>query len=341
MRKLLRTMACAALLAGAAVASAHAEEGWYGRIDVGYSIDGELDVSGVTTETPTVEKVGPQNLIFGSSAELENDWMASGAIGYGYGNGWRSELELSYRTNDVSGVSESVDATALMINLFYDFNREGWVQPYLGIGAGYVRTDAGSEDASGLALQGLAGLAFPINERLKFDLGYRYFTAEDLDFSGVDASYEHQAVTVGLRYQFHAAAAPPPPPPPVQQETPPPPPPPVACPTSEFVVYFEWDRSNLNQDALNVIDQAVARARQCNVNAITVIGHTDTSGSNTYNQGLSERRAAVVRDALVARGLSAASMTTQARGETDLARATRDGVREPLNRRTAVTIIFR
>jgi outer membrane protein OmpA-like peptidoglycan-associated protein len=106
-------------------------------------------------------------------------------------------------------------------------------------------------------------------------------------------------------------------------------------------VYFEWDRSNLNQSAQETIDAAVARARQCNVNSVVVVGHTDTSGSTAYNQGLSERRAGVVRDALVARGIGAGSIQTQARGETDLARATRDGVREPLNRRTAVTISFR
>ena len=105
-------------------------------------------------------------------------------------------------------------------------------------------------------------------------------------------------------------------------------------------MYFEWDRSNLNQAALETIDAAVNRARQCNVSGTVVVGHTDTSGSPTYNQGLSERRASVVRDALVARGL-AGSVTTQARGETDLARQTRDGVREPLNRRSAVTITFR
>ena len=52
-------------------------------------------------------------------------------------------------------------------------------------------------------------------------------------------------------------------------------------------------------------------------------------------------RVSVVRDALVARGMAAGSIQTQARGETDLARETRDGVREPLNRRTAVTITFR
>jgi outer membrane protein OmpA-like peptidoglycan-associated protein len=115
----------------------------------------------------------------------------------------------------------------------------------------------------------------------------------------------------------------------------------VACPTSDFVVYFEWDRSNLNQAALETIDAAVNRARQCNVGGVVVVGHTDTSGSAQYNIGLSERRASVVRDALVARGIAAGSIRSEARGETDLARETRDGVREPLNRRTAVTISFR
>ncbi len=80
----------------------------------------------------------------------------------------------------------------------------------------------------------------------------------------------------------------------------------AACPTSEFVVYFEWDRSNLNQAALETIDAAVNRARQCNVGGVVVVGHTDTSGSPAYNIGLSERRASVVRDALVARGIAAA-----------------------------------
>jgi outer membrane protein OmpA-like peptidoglycan-associated protein len=113
------------------------------------------------------------------------------------------------------------------------------------------------------------------------------------------------------------------------------------CPASEFVVYFEWDRSDLNAEAQETISAALDRARQCNISAARVVGHTDTSGSAEYNQDLSERRAGVVRDALVAGGLSASATTMEARGESDLARATPDGVREPLNRRTAVTITFR
>jgi outer membrane autotransporter protein len=116
-------------------------------------------------------------------------------------------------------------------------------------------------------------------------------------------------------------------------------PPPVAtCPQTDFVVYFEWDRSNLNQEAQETIGSALQRARQCALNGVTVIGHTDTSGSTQYNVGLSERRSSVVRDALVAGGVPAGAIQTEARGETDLARATPDGVREPLNRRAAVTI---
>jgi outer membrane protein OmpA-like peptidoglycan-associated protein len=107
------------------------------------------------------------------------------------------------------------------------------------------------------------------------------------------------------------------------------------------VVYFEWDRSNLNADALATIDSAVARARQCNISGVVVVGNTDTSGSPTYNNALSERRASVVRDALVSRGIAAGAVRTEARGEANLARATRDGVREPLNRRSNVTITFR
>jgi outer membrane protein OmpA-like peptidoglycan-associated protein len=115
---------------------------------------------------------------------------------------------------------------------------------------------------------------------------------------------------------------------------------PPACFTSEFVIYFEWDRATLNSAAMDTLDFAVSRARGCNIAAVSVVGHTDTSQSAEYSQALSERQASAVRDALVARGVPSSLITTEARGESDLARATRDGVREPLNRRVAVTITF-
>ncbi len=356
--RITQTVALAALMAGVG-GVANATEGWYGRADVGYSQDGAFDL---IAESPTG---------FQRNFDLDQDWMGGIGLGYAFDNGFRLEGEVSNRYNGlepiVSGVSDGdVSVWAAMLNGYYDFNRDGQVSPYLGLGVGGARVDASFlqhtplvsvDDAdTAVAYQAMIGVAIGLSEQLDLDVGYRYFTVPDADFVGRRAigttavvitptqfsgDYEHQAVTVGLRYQFAGAAPPPPPvvtPPP---PAPPPPPPPVACPTSDFVVYFEWDRSNLNQAALETIDAAVARARQCNVSGVVVVGHTDTSGSPAYNQGLSERRASVVADALVARGIGAGSITRQARGESDLARATRDGVREPLNRRTAVTISFR
>jgi outer membrane protein OmpA-like peptidoglycan-associated protein len=349
--RITKTVALAALMAGAA-GTAYATEGWYGRADIGYS----------TTDG---------NMSFDDEEfNFDNNWSQHLGLGYGFG-AFRLEGEISHRYNnfgeDQGLVDGNVHAWAAMLNGYWDLWRGERADIYLGAGVGGARLNASAnngvdqwfnDEDTVVAYQGMVGAAIHLTEQLDLDIGYRYFTAPDGSFEGTtletvgstivatpttfDADYEHHAVTVGLRWQFAAPYTPPPPPPPVVAPPPPPPPPPVAtCPTSEFVVYFEWDRSNLNQAALETIDAAVNRARQCNVSGVVVVGHTDTSGSAEYNIGLSERRASVVRDALVARGIGAGSISTQARGETDLARETRDGVREPLNRRTAVTISFR
>jgi len=345
MRKLLCTLALAALMAGTA-SQALAREGWYVRGDIGYSVNGQLETSTDIgdVDIARIQNPGPEALVIDESFDFDNDWMADIGAGYNYGNGFRLEGELAHRRNDFEDVQTDIKADSLMLNGFYDFNRDGAIQPYVGVGVGYAKVDiSGDDDDSSWAWQAMAGLAMPISDNLILDAAYRFFRVEDLEFENgsVDADYEHQAVTVGLRYQFGAAPAPAPEAPtPSAPPVPAPAPAAAACPTSQFTVYFEWDRSNLNQAATEVIDQAVARAAQCNMSAVEIVGHTDSSGSGAYNMGLSERRAAVVRDALVARGVAASAMTTQARGETQLARQTADGVREPLNRRTAVTITF-
>ncbi len=345
--RITKTMALAALLTGTA-GVASATEGWYGRVDLGRSLGGEAEADG------------------GPSVQLETDWSQHAGLGYAFDNGFRLEGEIGHRFNqlELGGPADVVDgdihAWSAMANLFYDFLRGGDVEPYIGVGVGAARLNGNYTDSLGfgiddqdttLAYQGLVGVAVSMGENFDVDIGYRYFVAPGGTFgthggppAELDVDYEHQAVTVGLRYQFAAAAPPPPPPPPPAPPPPPPPPAPppaAACPTSDFVVYFEWDRSNLNADALATIDSAVARARQCNISGVVVVGNTDTSGSPTYNNALSERRASVVRDALVSRGIAAGAVRTEARGEANLARATRDGVREPLNRRSNVTITFR
>lgn len=109
----------------------------------------------------------------------------------------------------------------------------------------------------------------------------------------------------------------------------------------QFVVYFEWDRSDLTSQAAAVIDQAVANIAAgtgCAAGSVTIVGHTDTSGAPAYNEALSVRRADVVAAALSAAGITA-TIDKSGKGETALAKATNDGVREPLNRRSEVTIV--
>jgi len=109
-----------------------------------------------------------------------------------------------------------------------------------------------------------------------------------------------------------------------------------------FVVYFEWDGADLTSQASAVVDQAIANIEaraDCSTGGVTIVGHTDTSGASAYNQRLSARRASVVATALEARGIDAALVNMSGQGENALAKATRDGVREPLNRRSEVTII--
>jgi outer membrane protein OmpA-like peptidoglycan-associated protein len=124
--------------------------------------------------------------------------------------------------------------------------------------------------------------------------------------------------------------------------TPPPPPQVVYDPCSEgdlnFVVYFPWDKSTLTEQARSVILNATNTANQCNVNGIVIEGHADSSGSQSYNIGLSERRANIVENEVHANGVSTTNVVKSAKGETELAVATGDGVREPLNRRSEVVI---
>ena len=70
-----------------------------------------------------------------------------------------------------------------------------------------------------------------------------------------------------------------------------------------------------------------------------LVGHTDTSGSAAYNQGLSVKRADVVKDVMVEMGARPEAIQVSGVGETDLAVPTADGVREARNRRAVITLV--
>jgi OOP family OmpA-OmpF porin len=107
-----------------------------------------------------------------------------------------------------------------------------------------------------------------------------------------------------------------------------------------LVVFFDFDRSELTADARRILDQVAARERNSR-QGIHLIGNADRSGSDTYNMKLSQRRADSTKTYLVSHGVTAGSITTEARGESDPLVATADGVREPQNRRVSINLISR
>ena len=131
----------------------------------------------------------------------------------------------------------------------------------------------------------------------------------------------------------------PPPPPPVA--APPPPPPPPAKGTKIATVgeaYFDFDKSELKPSAEDVLREAVRMLRETPTMRVVVEGHTDSVGSDAYNQKLSERRSEAVKRYLVRQGIDPSRITTRGYGESRpvASNATREGRAQ--NRRAEVVV---
>ena len=116
------------------------------------------------------------------------------------------------------------------------------------------------------------------------------------------------------------------------------PPPPAAVPRRQpYLVFFDFDRSDITPEADRII-RAAADAYKAGATsmAVGVVGHADRSGTDAYNQRLSERRANAVRARLTQYGVPANQIRTSGRGESEPLVPTADGVREPQNRRVEI-----
>lgn len=109
--------------------------------------------------------------------------------------------------------------------------------------------------------------------------------------------------------------------------------------TSDYQVYFDFDSWSLTAEDLTQISQAVAAAKAGGQSRITIVGHTDTSGSVEYNLKLSERRAGVVKDTMVQMGARPEAIQVSGVGKSGLAVQTADGVKEARNRRAVITLL--
>ena len=376
----LTTTTLAAPLAAATLFAAHPAaaqpiDGLYVGAGVGLDFRQNDIVKGFSLGTgPTGRQVGTPGRLH---TNYDVGFAGLGSIGWGFGNGFRVEVEGDYRRNDVrhlEGTSfpTSANGTAqtfgVMTNVLYDFDFTNLglpvldvVHPYVGAGVGYQWTDFGGISASNaangfnvsthgtngnFAYQGIVGVAYPLEAvpGLDLTLEYRFLgLAANTKFrSDVTSGGITVPGKVSIGDQFNHA---------IMfgvryafNVAPPPAPAPIPVaapaqqPARSYLVFFDWDRADLSDRARQIIGEAAQNSTHVQYTRIEVNGYTDTSGSPAYNQRLSVRRAQNVAAELVRDGVPRQAIAIQGFGQTHLLVPTADGVREPQNRRVEIII---
>ena len=270
--------------------------------------------------------------IINTAATPNIGWAAGGKIGYDL-VGPRVELEGIYRDNqhNVSfpnrAISNRVKQAGALLNLLYDFAPASVITPFVGAGAGVAFVDSDTSlGSTQFAYQGIIGLAWNVSDQFRVSLDGRYYGTSSPAVAGTSWTNNNFNAMLGLTLKFgapQAAAAPPPAP--------------MPAPPS-FMVFFDFDRSNISAQALNTIKQAAGAYKTKGSARVTATGHADRSGPDAYNMALSLRRANAVKDALVREGVPATAISVVGRGENIPLVQTADGVREPQNRRVEIVI---
>jgi len=106
-------------------------------------------------------------------------------------------------------------------------------------------------------------------------------------------------------------------------------------------VYFDFDKATIKPEGKAVLDEAAALLQKHERVVVEVAGHTDSVGSESYNQGLSERRAVAVKEYLTAKGITASRLTARGYGEAQpvASNDTKEGRAE--NRRVELIVLDR
>jgi len=324
--------------------------------------------------TDEYERHSPGLGTTGKTLQFKPGFTGEASIGYGLGNGIRLEIEGNYLNNTLhkstgsafptrsGGVQENYGA---FVNGLYDFNLGLPIFPYVGGGVGYETTHwknihyessnlaapallTGNGTYGGLGYDAILGISYPLAgvPGLSLTAEYRFTgVLPNEGFHGtllsgspqhratgnldITSDYNHSAL-IGIRYAFGVA----PPAPPVTAT----PVAPVPPPARTYLVFFDWDKSNLTDRARQIVAEAAQASTHVSYTRIMVNGYTDLSGTPQYNQGLSVRRAQTVAAELVRLGVPKTSIDIRGFGETHPLVPTAKGVREPQNRRVEIII---
>lgn len=142
------------------------------------------------------------------------------------------------------------------------------------------------------------------------------------------------------------AAPPPPPAPPAPVAAPVAPPKPVAppAPTSEKVTFaadafFDFDKAVLKPEAKAKLNDMASKLKGINLEVVIAVGHTDSVGSDAYNQKLSIKRAEAVKAYLVSSGIGASRVYTEGKGKKQPVADNKTAEGRAKNRRVEIEVV--
>jgi OOP family OmpA-OmpF porin len=281
----------------------------------------------------------------------KDDFGVQGGLGYNFAPNFALELNYgtgSYKVKDFAGSSgPSEQLRAASMDVLYKFFPNSIFRPFILAGGGELQDRIGANldnnhswmaEAGVGALTGIGSQSGSTRLQLRTEAKYRREFIQSNAF--IPNNPGDIVFGVGLQLSFGnptrpaPVVAPPPPPPepaPIPREV-------VVAPTPEpchapdgfqvdanchiieqtvvvRAVDFEFNSTQLTAPAQRTLDEvATALLTQPELN-VEVQGHTDSIGTETYNLGLSERRAVAVKAYLVSRGLSATALTAKGYGK--------------------------
>jgi len=326
-RNLLSTLVVAGLALGTTPAMADADQPWHltGQVG-GMKLDSDRNTR-------------------------DNDVWWSVGFGRFFGNNFSLDLEYdefsgTFKDYAVVAPGATYDQWGLSnIGLMgrYHFG-DGQLRPYLAGGLGYLSHRNVGAEGEALSTSIGVGLQGKIAKHWSARAQVIWRGAKETSPYGGSERYLDTIYSIGLSFDFGGREPPPAPP---KSEPPPPPPPPPnpdldgdgvpnerdKCPNTrpgavvdldgcevEAVielegVYFDFDKATIKPEGKVVLNEAAALLQKHERVVVEVAGHTDSVGTDAYNQGLSERRANAVKDYLASQGVKASRLTARGYGE--------------------------
>lgn len=102
---------------------------------------------------------------------------------------------------------------------------------------------------------------------------------------------------------------------------------------------FDFDRAVLKPEGRRNLDELIGRIKSIDLEVVIAVGHTDATGSDAYNQRLSERRAEAVKAYMVNQGVPANRIRTEGRGKSEPVASNDTPEGRAQNRRVEVTVV--